>query len=163
MQVIADSIAKGKLLALIGGVLVAGVAIHALVTNSWYFPTWMSIGLMILHPAWTVSAVHGDCGWQKVVCSYVTTAVLVVLLVIQAFLVRSNAAPAPDPPARRIRETDENPYQSPQEAGGGPPEAPEDRASEPSVWSTWWAQLLVVLAIVAVLLMLLLPAVRQNR
>jgi hypothetical protein len=103
MKAIADSIATGNLLALIGGVLVAGVAIHALVTNSWYFPTWMSIGLMILHPAWTVSAIQGDCGWQKVVCSYGVTGLLAVLGMIQAFLVRSNAAPSPDPPARRIR------------------------------------------------------------
>ncbi len=45
------------------------------------WPAYWSLLFLILHPAWTVSANHGDCGIMKTITS------LVVFILVSAFLI----------------------------------------------------------------------------
>jgi hypothetical protein len=44
------------------------------------WPAYWSLLFLILHPAWTVSAHHGDCGMMKTITS------LIVFVLVSAFL-----------------------------------------------------------------------------
>ncbi len=52
------------------------------------WPVYWGFGLLSFHPAWSVSAIHGDCGIIKVIASLVVSIVLTVLLVIQKYAAR---------------------------------------------------------------------------
>ncbi len=52
------------------------------------WPVYWGFGLLVLHPAWTVSARHGDCGMMKEIASLVFSIVLTVFLVIQNYAAR---------------------------------------------------------------------------
>ena len=44
---------------------------------------WAGLALLLLHPAWTVSATHGDCGMMKRGASYLVSCAFVALFVVQ--------------------------------------------------------------------------------
>lgn len=46
------------------GVLAAALVLLAFFPKRWLFPAIIAISLLI-HPAWTISATHGDCGYLK--------------------------------------------------------------------------------------------------
>ncbi len=67
---IAESIAVGYTHAAVaGGLLLASLAVSAF-TRRWATPAVL-VGLLVLHPAWTVSAISGDCGHLKREVSWV--------------------------------------------------------------------------------------------
>jgi len=49
------------------------------------WPLSVSIALLVIHPAWTVSAVSGDCGDSKREASYFVSFLLVGLLLYQIY------------------------------------------------------------------------------
>jgi len=126
-QAIADSIAYANgqaIVALILTIATAGLWLvfrrQALV---WAFLA--SLVFLCIHPAWTVSAIHGDCGQFKVMAatfvSFVTGILLGVQVIVGAFTYIKNAREqftAPEGFAENLPATslvaDENPYAPPQ-------------------------------------------------
>jgi hypothetical protein len=53
-----------------------------------YWPAYLSALLLSLHPAWTISAVRGDCGIAKVVFSVVLLLLISGLLTLQIITAR---------------------------------------------------------------------------
>ena len=53
-------------------------------------PVFGSGVLLFLHPAWTVSAMNGDCGQMKLVLSLVDTLLLIVIALSQVRRHRTN-------------------------------------------------------------------------
>ena len=58
--------------AVAGGLLLVSLAVAALGTRRWVAPAVLA-GLVALHPAWTISAISGDCGFFKRDASLVFT------------------------------------------------------------------------------------------
>jgi hypothetical protein len=84
---IARSIEIGYLHALaISSLLVASLLLSLIVTGRWLPSIALSV-LLILHPAWTVSAVHGDCGYFKRDASLAVTILGCCLVALQCGLV----------------------------------------------------------------------------
>ena len=69
--------------AAIGGGIVAALLFDRLVHHQkgWAFP--IAYCLMLIHPAWTISAITGDCGKWKRDASYWVTGILTALLIWQ--------------------------------------------------------------------------------
>jgi hypothetical protein len=65
--------------AVAGAILLASVSAFAVTRSCWGFPTAILI-LFLLHPAWTVSAIHGDCGELLRDASYVVTGLVVLIM-----------------------------------------------------------------------------------
>jgi hypothetical protein len=55
------------------------------------FPVFTSVILLLLHPAWTVSAVRGDCGEMKRIASYAVLAVVLFLSMAVRKMVKRSA------------------------------------------------------------------------
>jgi hypothetical protein len=82
-QAIAESIAIGYTsAAIVGGLLMASLAAFAFNPRRWGASALL-LGLLALHPAWTVSALSGDCGAFKCEASWFFTAVGCIALVYQ--------------------------------------------------------------------------------
>ena len=78
--VIARSIEIGYIHALLmAGLLVASLLLSLMLGRHWLFPVVLIV-LLTFHPAWTVSAVHGDCGYSKRSDSLLVTLVGISLL-----------------------------------------------------------------------------------
>ncbi len=76
MQAIADSISTGYThAAAMGALLVSSVALFALRRHGRPVVPAVLACLLLLHPAWTISAISGDCGSTKRYVSYVFTIV----------------------------------------------------------------------------------------
>jgi len=100
-EAIAVSILIGYRHAALAAVLLGlGLLLLTLSPKRWLFPAILG-ALLLLHPAWTVSAIHGDCGIMKRDASRVFTAVSSAALVLQAagLLVARKRTKDPDPPA----------------------------------------------------------------
>lgn len=70
---IARSIEIGNTHAVVaGGLFLASLAVVALGRRRWAVPTALA-GLVALHPAWTIDAISGDCGYLKRDASWVFT------------------------------------------------------------------------------------------
>ena len=67
--------------AAIGGVIVATLLFDRLVHHQKGWALSIASCLLLIHPAWTVSATSGDCGFTKRDWSYWLTGVFCVLLV----------------------------------------------------------------------------------
>jgi len=87
---IAESIAIGYFHANVAGVLFL-VALLFAVARFHYRLTWLApilIGFVLaVHPAWTVSAIHGDCGFRLRAAAFNTSVVCGGILSIQMFIV----------------------------------------------------------------------------
>lgn len=57
-----------------GGLLLASVALLAVARRGWAFPAIL-LGLLVIHPAWTISVIDGDCGYLRRDASWVVTVV----------------------------------------------------------------------------------------
>src|SRR5262245_62108622 len=55
-----------------GGLLLASVALLAVARRGWALPAIL-LGLLIIHPAWTISVIEGDCGYLRRDGSWVVT------------------------------------------------------------------------------------------
>lgn len=128
---IRQNITIGYFAAAIGAVVVLALTYDALRTRRLRLTLPSAALMLLLHPAWTISAVHGDCGYFKRDASYFFTAGYLLLLVFQ-FIVSprryakkslSGSAPS-DPPkhehglgnslGRESADVTPNPYQAPQ-------------------------------------------------
>jgi len=63
------AITTGYLCAAASGVITAAIAIDAWRRGRRRYIFWVAAVILAIHPAWTVSAVHGDCGALKVCAS----------------------------------------------------------------------------------------------
>jgi hypothetical protein len=83
MATIQQSIALGYLCAAFGSIATLALIYDFARTRRKRFTLPVAGLLMLVHPAWTVSAIHGDCGFAKREASYVLTAVFIGLLIYQ--------------------------------------------------------------------------------
>lgn len=91
MATIQQSITIGYFCAAFGGVITVALAYDLLRTRRVRFTLPVAGLLMCVHPAWTVSATRGDCGFFKRDVSYFLTAVFIALLIYQ-YVVSRRAA-----------------------------------------------------------------------
>lgn len=127
---IRQNITIGYFAAAIGAVVVLALAYDALRTRRLRLTLPSAALLLLLHPAWTISAVHGDCGYFKRDASYYFTAGYFLLLVYQFMgsprrspKESSSASDSSDPleraqglgnsPSRASADLVPNPYQAP--------------------------------------------------
>jgi hypothetical protein len=67
----------------ISAVIVLAIAYDHLRLRTWSWRLLLAGLLMALHPAWTVSAVAGDCGGMKKQASMTVLILLIVLVILQ--------------------------------------------------------------------------------
>jgi len=80
-RAIASSILFGYVSAAIAFVLLLAAAfLYVVFLGKWHAAV-IHLALLALHPAWTVSAIHGDCGFAKTQWSFVAIVVAGILLV----------------------------------------------------------------------------------
>ncbi|GEP40741.1 hypothetical protein BGE01nite_00320 [Brevifollis gellanilyticus] len=91
MAAIQQSITIGYFCAAFGGVATLALAYAFVRTRRVRFTLPVAGLLMLVHPAWTVSATRGDCGFFKREVSYILTAVFIGLLIYQYVLSRRAA------------------------------------------------------------------------
>jgi hypothetical protein len=87
--------------AIVGGLLAASLLLSALRPGKWIVPM-VIFGLVLLHPAWTISAISGDCGFLKRDASWFFTAIGTFAVVTQGLLIlahRNAAKELQDNPA----------------------------------------------------------------
>jgi hypothetical protein len=95
MEAIRVNIVTAQICAAIGGAITLAILYDCLRTWRLAIPLPASLLLLAMHPAWTVSAVHGDCGTVKQAASILFTLLFVVLLTWQfslTFLRRPTAS-----------------------------------------------------------------------
>jgi hypothetical protein len=85
---IEQSITIGYFCAAMGGIITLALAYDFLRTRRLRFTLPVSAFMMLIHPAWTVSALHGDCGSLKRAFSCNFTTVFVGLMVYQYLVSR---------------------------------------------------------------------------
>lgn len=91
---IQQSITIGYFCAAIGGVITAAVGFDAWSTRRWRFTLPVAAVMLLIHPAWTVSAIHGDCGFFKRDVSYFFTAAYFALMIYQYVLSKRAVEPS---------------------------------------------------------------------
>jgi hypothetical protein len=89
MGAIQQAITFGYFCAAAGGVVTLALALDAWRTRRFRFTLVMAMIMMAIHPAWTVSAVRGDCGGMKTEISFVFTTIFIGLLVFQYVISRN--------------------------------------------------------------------------
>lgn len=67
-----------------GGLFVVSFVLFATGPRRWIVPAIL-LGLLILHPAWTISAISGDCGFLKRDVSLVFTGIGTLAVLVQGF------------------------------------------------------------------------------
>jgi hypothetical protein len=75
--------------AIVGGMLVASFVLFAIGPRRWIVPA-IILGLVALHPAWTISAISGDCGFLKRDASWVFTGIGTLAIVAQGVFALAN-------------------------------------------------------------------------
>ena len=80
---IQQSIIIGYFCAAIGGVITLALGYDTWRMRDLRFTLVVAAVMLLLHPAWTVSAIHGDCGFFKRDVSYFFTAVYFALMIYQ--------------------------------------------------------------------------------
>lgn len=88
MYVIQDSIVIGYFCAAVGGVITLAMIYDHIRMRQWTFLPLICGLLLLIHPAWTVSAVHGDCGYSKRHASNLFSVIYVGLLMYQILFAR---------------------------------------------------------------------------
>ncbi len=88
---IQEAISYGYLCAAIGGVITLSMYLYSIATQRLGFPLAIAGAMLAIHPAWTVSAVSGDCGQMKVFASEIFTVIFVGLVVIEFILSKLKA------------------------------------------------------------------------
>jgi hypothetical protein len=81
--IIAESVRAGYWHALVGACLFVSSLLLASQWRGWWL-AGVLFAMLVVHPAWTVSAVHGDCGHIKDIASWWFTGIAVTILVTQA-------------------------------------------------------------------------------
>jgi hypothetical protein len=91
---IEESIAIGYAHAvLVGCLLVVSLSLLAVVPRTWFVPVIIA-GLLWIHPAWTISARRGDCGFMKRNASWAVSGIATLAILWQARGSSSNHRPA---------------------------------------------------------------------
>lgn len=80
---IQQSITIGYFCAAAGGAITSVLAFDSWRSRRWRFTLPVAAVMLLLHPAWTVSAIQGDCGYFKRDASYFFTAAYFALLIYQ--------------------------------------------------------------------------------
>ena len=83
MAAIQESITVGYLCAAMGGVIAVALAHDILRTRRVRFTLPLALLMLLIHPAWTVSADHGDCGMLKLDVAHAFTVVYFGLMIYQ--------------------------------------------------------------------------------
>jgi hypothetical protein len=82
-ETIARNIATGYThAAIVGGVFVVSLVLYAIGPRRWIVPA-IVLALIMLHPAWTISATRGDCGFLKRDASWVFTVIAALAIFTQ--------------------------------------------------------------------------------
>jgi len=89
---IRQNIMIGHFAAAIGAVVVVALVYDALRTRCLRLTLPFAAFMLLVHPAWTISAIHGDCGYFKRDASYFFTAAYFLLLIYQ-FVVSARRPP----------------------------------------------------------------------
>ncbi|QDU54445.1 hypothetical protein [Aeoliella mucimassa] len=71
------------------------------------------VALLLVHPAWTVSAIHGDCGIEKEILSLLSTGFALGVYIVAVCFFRSPKITAVEPTGAKVVTSEENPYRSP--------------------------------------------------
>jgi hypothetical protein len=93
-RIIAENISIGDYCAAFGVVMMLTIfALQQFRLGGW--PLIISSALVVLHPAWTIDAIGGDCGELKRYSSYLVSILFVCLLLFQivARLTKSQGEP----------------------------------------------------------------------
>src|SRR5437588_147441 len=80
---IQQSIIIGYFCAAIGAVITLALAYDSWRMGYARFTLTVALLMLFLHPAWTISAIHGDCGFLKRDVSYFFTAIYLGLMTYQ--------------------------------------------------------------------------------
>lgn len=80
---IQQAITFGYFCAAAGGVVTVALAYVAMRMRRFSFPLPVAAVMLLIHPAWTVSAIHGDCGGLKNLTSMIFSVVYLGLLIFQ--------------------------------------------------------------------------------
>lgn len=83
MTAIHQAITFGYFCAMAGGVITLALAYDTIKAKHFRFTLPVAIVMLLIHPAWTVSANHGDCGGQKIQLSIFFTAIYLGLITFQ--------------------------------------------------------------------------------
>jgi hypothetical protein len=101
-RVIANNTLIGYIAAGFGTVIVLVIGYDWIRRNTSAVPLGISCAALLLHPAWTVSAIQGDCGYLKYYASLFFTGIFVALAIAQ-FLLTSYRASEADKPTPRLQ------------------------------------------------------------
>src|SRR5579872_3284219 len=94
-QLIAQNIEVGYTHAAIAaGLFVGSLGLTALFKGRWIGAA-IFFGLVLLHPAWTISAISGDCGFLKAAASRVLTGLGSIGLIVQGAIQLAIASKRP--------------------------------------------------------------------
>jgi hypothetical protein len=83
MAAIQQAITFGYFCAAAGGVVTLALAYDAIKMRGFRFTLPAAAVMLLIHPAWTVSAIHGDCGSMKIQASMFFTAVYFGFIIFQ--------------------------------------------------------------------------------
>ena len=86
MAAIQQAITFGYFCAAAGGIVTLALAYDAMRMRRFRFTLPVTAVMMLIHPAWTAGAVHGDCGGLKIQTSAFFTAVHLGLMFFQYVL-----------------------------------------------------------------------------
>ena len=84
MDTIWANIATAQEQAMIVGAMTIVTVVIWIFVQRWGEVPLVAIGLFAVHPAWTISAVSGDCGTLKVQASALVTVLAAICLIFQA-------------------------------------------------------------------------------
>ena len=88
MVTIQQSLTIGYFCAVIGGAITLALAYEGFRTRHLGFTLLVAALMLLIHPAWTISAVHGDCGMFKREVSYFFTVAYFGIIAYQFALSR---------------------------------------------------------------------------
>jgi hypothetical protein len=87
IEFIGDNILTAYISAAFGFILVLGTVVFYFLRKNKGLPTiWFSVAVLVMHPAWTIGAVHGDCGILKASASKYATGVIGAGFLLQLLL-----------------------------------------------------------------------------
>ena len=98
-EAIAESIRTAEIHAAIVAILLLAALSIALRVRARTVP-WILVGLLVIHPAWTIDAIRGDCGMIKRAASWVVTGIASAAMLPQIGIALGacRGPPRPTPP-----------------------------------------------------------------
>ncbi|MBA4030517.1 MAG: hypothetical protein C0478_06450 [Planctomyces sp.] len=85
METIYQNIAIGRMCAAIAAILVLAMLYDYCRRPGGSIPLILAALLLAIHPAWTISAIHGDCGHTLRDASYIVSATIGVIMIYHVY------------------------------------------------------------------------------